>query len=147
MALSLLSPVSGYPSVCATINCLYCKAVLSFSGLPAVRYADHLSQEHRILFEQVTNFEMVVLVVDCDLKLYSTDNITYSCLLTFQDDIIARTIQSQLKGLLPPAYVKPSPRISTIVSLVARIEIWIFKLALKNNFIKPCKNIAVLRGY
>ena len=37
-----------------TINCLYCQAVLSFSGLPAVRYADHLSQQHRILFRQVS---------------------------------------------------------------------------------------------
>ena len=49
-----LSAVSGYPTVCATISCVYCKAVLSFQGLPAVRYADHLSNEHRILFEQVS---------------------------------------------------------------------------------------------
>ena len=86
-----VSPVSGFPTVTATISCVYCKAVLSFNGnctfmtadflihsslfhldhsssrpvlvtsvksmmppgLPAVRYADHLSQEHRILFEQV----------------------------------------------------------------------------------------------
>ena len=67
-----LSPVSGWPTACATISCDYCKAVLSFQGLPAVRwdhpvplsllkgfslifsrYADHLSNEHRILFQQV----------------------------------------------------------------------------------------------
>ena len=67
-----LSPVSGWPTACATISCDYCKAVLSFQGLPAVRwdlidisesewslmifcrYADHLSNEHRILFQQVS---------------------------------------------------------------------------------------------
>ena len=53
MSRAILSPVSGYPTVSATISCIYCKAILSFNGLPAVRYADHLSSEHRILFEQV----------------------------------------------------------------------------------------------
>ena len=33
-----LSPVSGWPTACATISCDYCKAVLSFQGLPAVRW-------------------------------------------------------------------------------------------------------------
>lgn len=67
--LEALSPVSGWPTACATISCDYCRAVLSFQagpstggchvtftqGLPAVRYADHLSNEHRILFQQVTS--------------------------------------------------------------------------------------------
>jgi len=47
-----VSAVSGYPTACTTISCIYCKAVLAFQGLPAVRYADHLSNEHRILFQQ-----------------------------------------------------------------------------------------------
>ena len=94
-----LSPVSGYPSVFTTINCIYCKAVLSFSGLPAVRYADHLSQEHRIIFGQV--------------KQENTGG--GNPILTFQDDIITRTIKTQLRGLLPPS-LAPSPHISSIVS-------------------------------
>lgn len=40
-------------SVSTTISCLYCEAVLSFSGLPAWSYAAHLSQEHKILVKQV----------------------------------------------------------------------------------------------
>ena len=40
------------------------------------------------------------------------DNIS---ILTFQDDIITRTIKTQLKGLLPPS-LSPSPHISSIVS-------------------------------
>ena len=67
-----LSAVSGYPTVCATISCVYCKAVLSFQGLPAVRYADHLSNEHRILFEQVGFYYNLfgVLVLNI-IKLFS----------------------------------------------------------------------------
>ena len=97
-----LSPVSGYPSVFTTINCIYCKAVLSFSGLPAVRYADHLSQEHRIIFGQVRG----------ETGNTGGDDIS---IFTFQDDIITRTIKSQLKGLLPPS-LEPSPHISSVVS-------------------------------
>lgn len=64
-----VSALSGYPTTTATISCVYCRAVLQFQGLPAVRYADHLSNEHRILFQQ--------------------------------DDVITRTITTQMPGLLP----------------------------------------------
>ena len=101
-----LSPVSGYPTVSTTINCIYCKAVLSFSGLPAVRYADHLSQEHRIIFGQVNQ-----------RRLEKNNTIP-----SFQDEIITRTIKTQLKGLLPPSLDSPPRSLSSIVScLVCRL--------------------------
>jgi len=41
-----------------TIVCLYCRALIAFSGLPANRYSDHLRNEHNILVPDELQFSI-----------------------------------------------------------------------------------------
>ena len=97
-----LSPMSGWPTACATISCDYCKAVLSFQGLPAVRWLLVITFWFHLLFAgtQTTLPRSIGFFSTRSHGAVLFDVIDY--VFCAKDDVIRRSISKQLPGLLPP---------------------------------------------